>query len=357
MRKRYDRSIAARFWCLVLAGFLLVSVSGCRGRSQAPSGVHEAQRLAEHRSHQAQPPATSTAGEKQAVRAAAVAGQFYPGEPAELKEFIGKLLAEAGRQTERLTGKERLLGLLVPHAGYVFSARTAAHAYAALEGRRYESVVIIGPPHTYPLSGASIYCCRGFATPLGVAAVDQELAEAIASSSEQIQCSAAPHLREHSIEVQLPFLQQALGSFRFVPILVMGPPEVLDAVALGIIQGIRRQYGEKGRVLFVISSDLAHYPDRKGALESDGEILEAFCSLDANELLRKDAELMGRGIGQLQCTMGGLDAAYVGLKIARAFGADRAILLHSSVSSDAGIPGASEDSVVGYGAVAVAGSP
>ncbi|MBA7690180.1 hypothetical protein ES703_98704 [subsurface metagenome] len=188
--------------------------------------------------------------------------------------------------------------------------------------------------------------------------MDQELARALAASSEFIQDNEQPHLPEHSLEVQLPFLQRALHDVPVVPVLVTGPQKTMNQVARAILTAITETYGSLENILFVVSTDLAHYPEKEDALQSDSEILQAFCSLDGDALLNKNRELMSRDIQNLGCAMCALDAAYVGLKIVEALGANEAVILHRSVSSDAGIQGVTEEEVVGYGAVAVfAASP
>jgi len=287
------------------------------------------------------------------VREPAVSGSFYPDDPKELDAMIENFLKKAGEDPHRVKVDTPIHLILVPHAGYVFSGGTAAYAYIEITGEPYDTVVLIGPPHRVAVAGASVYCGKGFKIPFGVIPVDTELAQAIVRSSDIVNDDEYPHIPEHSIEVQLPFLHKILGIFSIVPILVMGEEKTLDRVAAAILEGIKDTHTPEKRILFVISTDLAHFPNYKDALKCDAEIVKAFMTLDAGNLLKTNDEIMKWGIPNLACAMCGLDAAYVGIKIANAIGADKAVLLHMSTSLDAGIPGGSEERVVGYASVAV----
>ncbi len=287
------------------------------------------------------------------VREPAVSGSFYPDDLKELDAMIESFLKKAVEDPRRVKVDTPIHLILVPHAGYVFSGRTAAYAYAEIMGEPYDTVVLIGPPHRVAVTGASVYCGKGFRIPFGVIPVDTALAKAIVRSSDIVNDDEHPHIPEHSLEVQLPFLHKVLGTFSIVPILVMGEEKTLDRVAAAILEGIKETHTPEKRILFVISTDLSHFPNSNDALKCDSEIVKAFMTLDTGNLLKTNDEIMKWGIPNLACAMCGLDATYVGIKIANAIGADNAVLLHMSTSSDAGIPGASEERVVGYASVAV----
>ena len=135
----------------------------------------------------------------------------------------------------------------------------------------------------------------------------------------------------------------------------MGDQNTLNSVSHGIVKAVAEVTGTGRKVLYVISTDLSHFPEKNDALRSDFEILKAFCSLNGDILIQTDKNIMDRKIANLSCTMCGLDAAYVGIQIANAHKAERAIILNRSVSSDAGIKGVTEESVVGYASVAIIG--
>ncbi len=294
----------------------------------------------------------TTAG---SVREPAASGSFYPADSGKLRRMVRRLLQEAREDPARPRIAGRTLVLLVPHAGYVFSGKTAAYGFVTLEDSGYERVVIVGPPHRVSLKGASVYCGKSFSTPLGTVPVDTEFTNALVSSSDLIICDESSHRGEHSLEVQLPFLQEVLGTFSIVPILVRGDQEVVDAVARALLRTSLQVPGGTGETLWVISTDLSHYPEKSASMSCDAAILEAFCSLDCDSLLSVDRELMQQGTKNLVCTMCGLEAAYVGIRVARAHSAERAVVLHRSVSSDALVEGVDETRVVGYAAVSVTG--
>jgi AmmeMemoRadiSam system protein B/AmmeMemoRadiSam system protein A len=289
----------------------------------------------------------------QDLRPPAVAGSFYPSTPARLATDVAGYLHAASRSGAAVPKGEAPVLILVPHAGYVYSGPCAAFAWAAVAGQRFDRVVLLGPPHSAAVRGAAVYCGAGFQTPLGAVPVDVALARAIVASSPVVRDDPAPHEPEHSLEVQLPFLREALGTTSIVPILVMGETAMLDRVADAIVDAVRSASGGFPRTLFVVSTDLAHYPAAADARSCDREILSAFCSLDPQKLVAADRAIMARKVANLACSMCGLDAAYVGLRVARAAGAATAHLLDARTSADAGIPGAGADSVVGYGAVLV----
>jgi len=291
------------------------------------------------------------------VREPAVAGTFYPSEPEELEAAVDRYLMEAASDVSFESPEEEILMILVPHAGYDFSGRTASSAFVHIKDKDYDTVILIGCPHRVPVQGASVYCGNGFRIPLGTVPIDGTLANAIVESSDLITDDPGPHIQEHSLEVELPFLTRTLGDYSIVPILVSGDTQVLEIVAESIVDAVRRTRGGTEGVLFLISSDLSHYPRAEDSRVVDDEILEAFCSLDTQRLVSTNNDIMGRGIDDLACTMCGLEAAYVGIRIANMTGGNTARVVSTATSADAGIPGASDDRVVGYGSVIVTGTP
>ncbi|OGD20177.1 MAG: AmmeMemoRadiSam system protein B, partial [Candidatus Aminicenantes bacterium RBG_13_64_14] len=149
----------------------------------------------------------------QGLRPAAFAGRFYTADPARLAAEIESYLAAAA-PTDRPSGK--ILALIVPHAGYIYSGRTAAAAYALVRDRAIDTVVIVGPSHRVAFEGCSIWPDGGFETPLGVARVDAALAKEIAKASG-FRFRPEAFAEEHSVEVQVPFVQKALPGAAIVP--------------------------------------------------------------------------------------------------------------------------------------------
>ncbi len=227
-------------------------------------------------------------------RPAHVAGSFYPADKKELSVFIGWLLSNVPPQKK----PQHLMGLIVPHAGYQYSGPIAAYAYQTLEGFDFETVILIGPSHSVPFDGASIWQKGNWETPLGKVEVDAELAQAIAGENKILQHDKIAHLTEHSLEVQIPFLQKILKKFKIVPI-VTGNASLKNArlLAKAIVKHIA---GKK--VLLVISTDMSHfYPaqtadkmDRLAidlAVKKDGEALASELSLSHSELCGAGAVL------------------------------------------------------------------
>ena len=203
-----------------------------------------------------------------AVRPTAVAGSFYPADAAALRALTGTLLA--GRHAVAPPPKL----LIVPHAGYAYSGATAAAAYALLASarERITRVVLFGPAHRVPLRGLAAPQTEAFDTPLGRVPVDRA-ALARLDDLPQVECRDLPHRYEHSLEVQLPFLQVVLGDFSLVP-LVVG-----DAAAADVAEVLERLWGAQD-TLVVISSDLSHYLPYAQAQASDRATVERILALD-----------------------------------------------------------------------------
>lgn len=301
-------------------------------------------------------PSPAGAGDRGSVRDPAVAGTFYPADPEALEALVDGYLKQAAVMAGLPRDEKEVLVLLAPHAGYEFSGLTAACAFCEVRGGTYDTVVILGCPHRVPVKGAAVFCGKGFRMPYGTVPVDGVLAKAFADASAHITNDPRPHIPEHSVEVELPFLSRVLDRYAMVPILVSGDLRTLELVSQAIVDVLRSTRGGTEGVLFVVSTDLSHYPDAKTARRVDSEILEAFCSLDAARLVSTNRTIMERGIEGLACTMCGLDAAYVGIRIANMIGGETARVIHTSTSSDAKTAGSSGRRCVGYGSVAVTGT-
>lgn len=185
-------------------------------------------------------------------RPAVVAGTFYPGSPAELAHLVTRLLSQA----EELAAAGRLLppkALIVPHAGYIYSGSVAAVAYACLASLRHtiSRVVLLGPAHRLAVYGLALPNASAFDTPLGSIPIDIEF-EQVALQLPQVSQNEAAHALEHSLEVQLPFLQTTLGHFTLLPLAVGMASNVEVAEVLDCVWG-------GPETLIVISSDLSHF--------------------------------------------------------------------------------------------------
>lgn len=204
------------------------------------------------------------------IRPAAVAGLFYPDNPIELKRTVADLLAHAGAGTARPAPK----ALIVPHAGYIYSGAVAASAYSALADLRgrIRRVVLLGPTHRVPVRGLALPEAERFATPLGEIPLDCAGMQALAGLPQVVR-SAAAHQMEHSLEVQLPFLQQVLGDFQLLPLAVG------DASAAEVAEVLEQVWGGD-ETLIVISSDLSHFLPDALARQVDGETVKAILALN-----------------------------------------------------------------------------
>jgi len=218
---------------------------------------------------------------EQKVRQAAVAGSFYPADPKELSQMIDDLL---GKATPPPVDGE-ILAAVAPHAGYPYSGPVAAWTYAALRGHKYARVVVIAPSHYVAFGFTSIYGGDAYATPLGLVPVDKEFARRLAKMSPTMQLSDKGHQStadapEHSVEVELPWLQKVLGNFELVPI-VMGDQSYESSRALGVAlaQMIRNDVKD-GDTLVLASSDLSHYHPYGDAETIDHKTLHALEAWD-----------------------------------------------------------------------------
>jgi len=212
------------------------------------------------------------------VRPAAVAGRFYPGNPAELRSTVEQLLASA-RTEQRPAPK----ALIAPHAGYVYSGPIAASAYVTLESARtlIRRVVLIGPSHFVRFDGVAGSSASAFATPLGDVPVDAQALGAISPLCRFSTCDPA-HAREHALEVQLPFLQVVLDDFTTVP-LVVG-----DATPGEVAEVLEALWGGP-ETLVVVSSDLSHYYDSSAARRLDASTAKAIEHLAPDQIAEEGA--------------------------------------------------------------------
>jgi hypothetical protein len=205
------------------------------------------------------------------VRQAAVAGAFYAGQRQALSNDIAHLLADAAAQTTKISGTVK--ALIVPHAGYQYSGPMAARAYAQLTNvhRSIQRVVLLGPVHRVPVRGLALPGATAFATPMGEVELD-EAAIASLSGLRQVTVSTTVHTFEHSLEVQLPFLQTLLGDFKLVPLAVG------DASAEEVAEVLEVLWGGP-ETLLVISSDLSHYLPYHTAQVQDQKTVQSILDL------------------------------------------------------------------------------
>ncbi|MBI4427991.1 MAG: AmmeMemoRadiSam system protein B [Ignavibacteriales bacterium] len=227
----------------------------------------------------------------QSVRPPVVAGMFYPDSPVILKRELEQMMLEAvPRPVEG-----SLVGIISPHAGYMYSGSTAARAYGLLEGKSYDAVIVVGPSHREYFFGISLCAGGAFRTPLGDVPIHEEIRAELENKTEHILISETGHRAEHSVEVQLPFLQKMLGRFSFVPV-VMGDQkrELCQALAerLALV-------AQGKTILLVASSDLSHYYSYDTAVHLDQKIIQRVEEFDSDGLMKlleqEEAEACGGG--------------------------------------------------------------
>jgi len=263
------------------------------------------------------------------VRKPAVAGMFYPADKRVLEDEIKKYLDAAA--PEDVDGK--IIGIVSPHAGYVYSGPVAAFSYKLLIGKKYDVVVVISPSHREYISGSSVFDGDAYETPLGLIKVDKEIAKSIASDNDKIYLSSRGHsvkgtMGEHALEVQLPFLQVVLGDFKLVPI-VIGEQDKKNCTLLA--DKLAEVLKDKN-VLIVASSDLSHYNSYEDAHKIDKFAVESFEKGNIDDILNCDA-----------CGAGPI---YTMMLASKKLGANKNKILKYATSGD--VPEGDKWRVVGY---------
>ena len=229
-----------------------------------------------------------TAQEK--VRAAVVSGQFYPGEPEILKKKVRKFLTAVEGHPD-----PRVRALIVPHAGYDYSGQVAAAAYKLVEGRKFDSVVIIAFLHRMFLQGVLIDNVTAYETPLGCVPVDCDLARKIQMFHPLFQNTISGRIEEHSLEVQLPFLQEAIPGLRIVPVYI----GVQDITNITVLAEALVKTIEGRNVLMVATTDLSHFHSYETASRKDKTLIAMFEQMSGEAIYdayaKEEAEACGMG--------------------------------------------------------------
>lgn len=271
------------------------------------------------------------------VRPAAVAGTWYPGTPGALtKEVDGYLSAAASDPGGRLRA------IIAPHAGMMFSGPVAAYAYGASASGDYDVAVLIGPSHFAAFEGAALWPDGAFESPLGAARIDSGAAHALAESPV-VHPLLSAHRREHSLEMQLPFLQRVHPNLPIVPVLIgFQTRETIDALADAVVRAFAGR-----RPLLVASTDLSHYFDAATAAGLDARVQHCVNAFDADALLDLFEQYPEHERGRYVACGGG--AAITVMKAARALGAREGRVLKYAHSGEVS---GDYDGVVGYLAAA-----
>jgi len=273
------------------------------------------------------------------VRSPVLAGTWYPGNPEVLRQTVGEYLS--GANPSGAEGK--VVTAIVPHAGYVYSGRVAAYSYKLLQRSAPKTVFLIGPSHRVGFRGISVSQYSGYKTPLGVAPVDQDLAKKLLSMNPQMKWVSQADAQEHSLEIQIPFLQSVLKEFHIVPIL-MGEQdlETCALLAKSLVQVLRN----KENAVILASTDLSHFHTDQQARTLDGDFIRH---------VREFApEALAKAVVSGSCEACGAGPAIAGMLAARELGANRSVILHYANSGD--VTG-DRRQVVGYLSAALIKTP
>jgi len=264
------------------------------------------------------------------IRPATVAGMFYPRDKSNLEREIALYLESASQEDI----KDDVIGIVVPHAGYMYSGGVAARAYRQVMDKQYNIVAVISPSHREYFPGISVYDGYGYATPLGIISVAKELAKEITENYPQIILGDEGHrTEEHALEVQLPFLQEVLSDFKLLPIM-MGDQEkeniTMLAEALGHV--LRNK-----NALIVASTDLSHFYNYDRAALLDRVVIDDINAFNEDKLIDD--------LNRKRCEMCGGGPAIAVMKAARLLGANRSkVLIYRNSGDVTGDKG----QVVGY---------
>jgi AmmeMemoRadiSam system protein B/AmmeMemoRadiSam system protein A len=278
------------------------------------------------------------------VRPPAVAGQFYPESASVLKLSIEKFMEDALPPLAK-----KPVAIVVPHAGYIYSGQICADGWNQARGGSYDVIVILATNHTAAgLRKIALYPGSGFRTPLGTAVVDMDLTAALLAASPDCTLDKGPHVREHSLEVQVPFAQVLFPQAKIVAAIVGDADAALctrfgNALA-SVLKG--------RRALVVASSDLSHYPSAKDAEDADMKTLEAVTTLDPAALQATIRTQMARRLSNLSTCACGEAPIMVAMAAAKTMGATGGRIV--SYAHSGNLPIGERERVVGYGAVVLA---
>lgn len=265
------------------------------------------------------------------VRSPVVSGQFYP-------EAKASLVREMRGYIDEKAKKEEVIGAVLPHAGYIYSGPVAGATVSRISFK--ETFVILGPNHTGHGRPYAIDASGTWRTPLGDVEIDEALAKEVLAQSDYLKEDESAHRYEHSIEVQIPFLQYFGKSFKIVPICVAGEDaSVLKKIGQEIAQAIRAKEAEAA---IIASTDMTHYEPQANAQRKDKEAIDAILALDGDRLLNK--------VFSLGITMCGYGSTAIMLAAAKDLGAKSAELVKYQTSGD--VTG-DHSQVVGYAGIIV----
>lgn len=272
------------------------------------------------------------------IRTPAVAGMFYPNEKKELKKVIKECFLHnfGPGKIPPSNIKKKIFGVICPHAGYVYSGPIACNSFYEISSNLPDLFIIIGPNHWGIGSSVATMIDTKWETPLGEVEVDSEIAEEISKLTDVIEIDNFSHSREHSLEVQIPILQEIATNFKIVPIALINQSKEI-AIKVGIAVA---KISQKNKVMIIGSSDFTHYESNEFAHEQDSALIEPILELDVDrfyDILHKK-DISACGYGAIASTM----------IACKEIGATKGELLKYATSGD--ISG-DKSSVVGYGSI------
>ena len=271
------------------------------------------------------------------IKEPSVAGTFYPADKKALQESVEGFLS----RVEKRQKDGKLIALISPHAGYRFSGQVAAYGFSELKDSAIQKVIVIGAAHHAGYKGASVYTTGSFRTPLGEVPINERLAKKFLDDEADVRFYPEAYAKEHSIEVQLPFLQTVLKDFTIVPILIGSPTKKTFDHLIEVLSDI---FDEK--TLIIASTDLSHYHDYSTAKEMDGKVISEIEKLSVTDT----AKLLQSGQSEL-C---GMYPVMVTIEIARRAGANYGMLFKYANSGDVSNE---KENVVGYASIGLLKSP
>ena len=287
----------------------------------------------------------------QKIREPGFAGSWYPGDPATLRKAVSGYINNASKA--EISGK--IVMLIAPHAGYVYSGPVAGYSFKQVEGNSYDTVVCIGLSHRVRINTASIFDGDIYRTPLGDVPIDKELVKTLRQSKDVFEYVKEAHDTsrsvfggggEHSVELEVPFLQVALKpGFKMVEILLNNEnPSFLEKLGDTLSKAL-----EGKNFLIVVSTDMSHFPPVKDAKRVDGLALKAVETMDVPYMIKRFNELEREPVPNLSCIFCGKAGVLAGIIAAKNLGADKAKILKYDCSDADG----TGSRAVGYGSVAI----
>lgn len=261
-----------------------------------------------------------------------VSGQFYDADPKKLSQSVEAYLKDA----DTIPVEDDVQIVVAPHAGYMYSGSVAGYSFKAVSQKKFKTIVILAPSHFYGFVGASVWNQGGFQTPLGTVAVDEEFAQKLSAVDQNFSFDEQAYQKEHSLEVEIPFLQKTFTDFKIVPVII-GQMSYANCQKLaGVLDQL---IGKRSDVLVVVSSDMSHYHEGTAARLMDEASLVSIKKLDAQDLYQ-------------QCRLGkkemcGFVPVTIALLLAQTRGLQAKVLKYAHSGDITG----DNNRVVGYGSV------